>query len=98
MRVDPRCDHLFEWATLNARPADVQVPIPARPGGGAGGSSAINGQIEIRGMLAESDDWAQILAESTFRRLATENDIFALAMRRSRTESRGENAPGRANR
>jgi hypothetical protein len=67
---------------LNRRPTDVQVPMPDRPRGGAGGNSAINGQIEIRGMLAESDDWAKILAEATFRRIATGNDIIALAMRR----------------
>jgi hypothetical protein len=38
-----------------------------RQGGSAGGNSAINGQIEIRGMFAESGDSAQILAEGTFR-------------------------------
>jgi hypothetical protein len=56
--------------------------MPDRPGGGAAVTLRSTDKSKIRGMLAESDDWAQILAEGTCRRIATGNDIFALAMRR----------------
>ena len=49
----------YQWGALKARRTDVQEPIPYWRGRGAGGSSAINGQIAIRGMLADFDEWAR---------------------------------------
>jgi 5-(hydroxymethyl)furfural/furfural oxidase len=49
----------YQWGALKARRTDVQPPMPYWRGRGAGGSSAINGQIAIRGMLADFDEWAR---------------------------------------
>src|SRR6267378_4477258 len=48
----------YQWGALKARRTDVQAPMPYWRGRGAGGSSAINGQIAIRGMLDDFDIWA----------------------------------------
>ena len=48
----------YQWGALKARRTDAQAPMPYWRGRGAGGSSAINGQIAIRGMLADFDEWA----------------------------------------
>ena len=37
----------------------MQPPLPYWRGRGAGGSSAINGQIAIRGMLSDFDEWTR---------------------------------------
>ena len=49
----------YQWGALKARRTDMQAPMPYWRGRGAGGSSAINGQIAIRGMLADFDEWAR---------------------------------------
>jgi 5-(hydroxymethyl)furfural/furfural oxidase len=49
----------YQWGALKARRTDVQEALPYWRGRGAGGSSAINGQIAIRGMLADFDQWAR---------------------------------------
>src|ERR1700724_3778712 len=49
----------YQWGALKARRTDVQQPMPYWRGRGAGGSSAINGQIAIRGMLGDFDEWAR---------------------------------------
>ena len=49
----------YQWGALKARRTDVQAPMPYWRGRGAGGSSAINGQIAIRGMLDDFDEWAR---------------------------------------
>jgi choline dehydrogenase-like flavoprotein len=49
----------YQWGALKARRTDVQAPMPYWRGRGAGGSSAINGQIAIRGMLSDFDEWAR---------------------------------------
>ncbi|MFZ0679195.1 GMC family oxidoreductase N-terminal domain-containing protein, partial [Candidatus Binatus sp.] len=49
----------YQWGALKARRTDLQAPMPYWRGRGAGGSSAINGQIAIRGMLDDFDEWAR---------------------------------------
>jgi choline dehydrogenase len=49
----------YQWGALKARRTDVQNPMLYWRGRGVGGSSAINGQIAIRGMLADFDEWAR---------------------------------------
>jgi 5-(hydroxymethyl)furfural/furfural oxidase len=49
----------YQWGTLKARRTEAQAPMPYWRGRGAGGSSAINGQIAIRGMLADFDEWSR---------------------------------------
>ena len=46
----------YQWGALKARRTDVQEPMLYWRGRGAGGSSAINGQIAIRGMLDDFDE------------------------------------------
>jgi len=48
----------FMWGALKARRTDSQPPMLYWRGRGVGGSSAINGQIAIRGMLDDFDIWA----------------------------------------
>ena len=52
-------EHLqqYSWGALKARRTEVQEPIPYWRGRGVGGSSAINGQIAIRGLLDDFDTW-----------------------------------------
>jgi choline dehydrogenase len=50
----------FQYPTLVARRSDRQEPRLYWRGRGLGGSSAINGQIAIRGMPADFDDWAEL--------------------------------------
>lgn len=50
--------HAYQWPTLTARHAAGREPQRYWRGRGLGGSSAINGQIAIRGMLEDYDDWA----------------------------------------
>ena len=47
----------FQWGALKARRTDAQEPMLYWRGRGVGGSSAINGQIAIRGMLDDFDIW-----------------------------------------
>ena len=46
------------WGALKARRTDLQPPMIYWRGRGAGGSSSVNGQIAIRGMLDDFDLWA----------------------------------------
>lgn len=46
------------WDDLNARRTRVQAPRTYWRGRGVGGSSAINGQIAIRGVVEDYDGWA----------------------------------------
>jgi choline dehydrogenase len=48
----------FRWDALNARRTRVQTPRTYWRGRGVGGSSAVNGQIAIRGVVEDYDDWA----------------------------------------
>ncbi len=48
----------FMWGALKARRTDIQPAMIYWRGRGVGGSSAINGQIAIRGMLEDFDIWA----------------------------------------
>jgi 5-(hydroxymethyl)furfural/furfural oxidase len=50
-------EHLqkYSWGALKARRSEAQEPIPYWRGRGVGGSSAINGQIAIRGLLDDFD-------------------------------------------
>ncbi|MGO9606721.1 MAG: GMC family oxidoreductase N-terminal domain-containing protein [Candidatus Binataceae bacterium] len=52
-------EHLqkYSWNALKARRTESQQPIVYWRGRGVGGSSAINGQIAIRGMLDDFDIW-----------------------------------------
>ena len=49
----------FQWGALKARRTDAQDAMPYWRGRGVGGSSSINGQIAIRGMLDDFDIWAR---------------------------------------
>ena len=53
----------YLWPTLMARRSSRQEPRIYWRGRGAGGSSSINGQIAIRGVLAAFDEWAAFGAE-----------------------------------
>lgn len=48
----------YRWDTLMARRTRVQAPRTYWRGRGVGGSSAINGQIAIRGVPEDYDGWA----------------------------------------
>lgn len=48
----------FRWDALHARRTRTQAPRTYWRGRGMGGSSAINGQIAIRGVPEDYDDWA----------------------------------------
>jgi choline dehydrogenase len=56
LRTERRETYL--WPALTARHAEGRAPQMYWRGRGAGGSSAINGQIAIRGMLDDYDLWA----------------------------------------
>ena len=49
----------FMWGALKARRTDIQPAMLYWRGRGVGGSSAVNGQIAIRGMLDDFDIWAR---------------------------------------
>lgn len=49
----------FMWGALKARRTDIQPAMLYWRGRGLGGSSAVNGQIAIRGMLDDFDIWAR---------------------------------------
>ena len=49
----------FSWGALKARRSDAQPAMPYWRGRGVGGSSSINGQIAIRGLLDDFDIWAR---------------------------------------
>lgn len=49
----------FQWPALKARRSVAQEPRLYWRGRGMGGSSAMNGQIAIRGMLEDFDIWAE---------------------------------------
>ncbi len=49
----------FMWGALKAQRSDIQQPMLYWRGRGVGGSSAVNGQIAIRGMLDDFDIWAR---------------------------------------
>lgn len=53
----------YLWADLKARRTPKQEPRLYWRGRGLGGSTAVNGQIAIRGVLAAFDDWAEIGCE-----------------------------------
>lgn len=53
----------YLWPTLMARRTSRQEPRIYWRGRGAGGSSSINGEIAIRGVLAAFDEWAEHGAE-----------------------------------
>jgi 5-(hydroxymethyl)furfural/furfural oxidase len=48
----------FRWPRLLARRSDAQEPRPYIRGRGVGGSSAVNGQVAIRGIPEDFDWWA----------------------------------------
>ena len=48
----------YRWDTLTARRTSTQTPRLYWRGRGVGGSSAINGQIAIRGVLDDYENWA----------------------------------------
>ena len=48
----------FRWDALKARRTHAQAPRTYWRGRGLGGSSAVNGQIAIRGVVEDYDDWA----------------------------------------
>ncbi|MBQ6641417.1 MAG: GMC family oxidoreductase [Saccharopolyspora sp.] len=56
--LDPAAAAHLLWAGLDATRTDEQPPAPYWRGKGAGGSSAVNGQIAIRPPLEDFDDWA----------------------------------------
>src|SRR5271166_2033938 len=49
----------YMWGALKARRTDLQPPMTYWRGRGVGGSSSVNGQIAIRGMLDDLDIWAR---------------------------------------
>ncbi len=49
----------YQWPSLTSRRSDAQEPRLYWRGRGMGGSSSINGQIAIRGMLEDFDIWSQ---------------------------------------
>jgi 5-(hydroxymethyl)furfural/furfural oxidase len=51
--------HKHQWPNLKAKHSDEQEPRTYWRGRGAGGSSSVNGQIAIRGMLEDYDAWAE---------------------------------------
>lgn len=53
----------YLWPTLNAKRSAKQEPRIYWRGRGAGGSSSINGQIAIRGVMAAFDEWAEYGAD-----------------------------------
>jgi 5-(hydroxymethyl)furfural/furfural oxidase len=57
--LPPEHLQMFSWPALKARRTEVQEAMPYWRGRGVGGSSAINGQIAIRGMLDDFDRWAR---------------------------------------
>jgi choline dehydrogenase len=50
---------IYQWPNLRARNTSVQEPKLFWRGRGMGGSSAVNGQIAIRGLLEDFDIWAE---------------------------------------
>ena len=50
---------MYRWPGLTAVHAEGREPLPYLRGRGMGGSSAINGEIAIRGMLEDYDRWAE---------------------------------------
>jgi choline dehydrogenase-like flavoprotein len=50
---------LFRWDEVQSRRTAQQMPYQYCRGRGVGGSSAINGQIAIRGVVEDFDDWAE---------------------------------------
>lgn len=50
----------YQWPSLTSRRTDAQEPRLYWRGRGMGGSSSINGQIAIRGMLEDFDIWSQM--------------------------------------
>jgi choline dehydrogenase len=53
----------FRWDSLTARRTRLQAPRTYWRGRGVGGSSAVNGQIAIRGVVEDYDDWASLGCE-----------------------------------
>jgi 5-(hydroxymethyl)furfural/furfural oxidase len=58
MVLTPEHVQRYFWSALKARRTEAQDPLPYWRGRGVGGSSAINGQIAIRGMLEDFDLWS----------------------------------------
>ena len=59
----PHLQQRFLWADLAARRTKRQEPRLYWRGRGIGGSTAVNGQIAIRGVLPAFDDWAELGCE-----------------------------------
>lgn len=57
--LDPEATRPLVWPGLNASRTEKQKPAPYWRGRGAGGSSAINGQIAIRPPVEDFEDWAR---------------------------------------
>src|SRR5262249_2593474 len=49
----------FQWTQLRSRRTAVQEPRLYSRGRGVGGSSAVNGQVRIRGTIEDFDLWAE---------------------------------------
>jgi choline dehydrogenase-like flavoprotein len=52
-------DPIFHWNQLMAERRPGRAPVLYVRGRGVGGSSAINAQIAVRGLMADYDSWAQ---------------------------------------
>ncbi len=57
--ADPTATAEVVWAGLHATRTERQAPAPYWRGRGAGGSSAINGQIAIRPPMDDFDEWVR---------------------------------------
>ncbi len=80
--LPPELQAEWQYPGLMARRTRVQAPKLYWRGRGLGGSSAVNGQIAIRGVAAAFDDWAEMGCEGWssaavlpfFRRLEADPD------------------------
>ncbi len=59
MMLNPEHQQKYFWASLKARRTEAQDALVYWRGRGAGGSSAINGQIAIRAPLDDFDIWSR---------------------------------------
>jgi choline dehydrogenase len=61
--LPPHLQQVYMWPGLTARRTAAQPAKMYWRGRGVGGSSAVNGQIAIRGVLAAFDEWAELGCE-----------------------------------
>jgi choline dehydrogenase len=61
--LPPELQQIYMWPGLTARRTAAQPAKMYWRGRGVGGSSAVNGQIAIRGVLAAFDEWAELGCE-----------------------------------